>query len=332
MIRNNALCFFVLALSLAAADPAWAQDQAKDYARDYPNKSVRLVVPYPPGGGMDVTGRILADRLGAILGQQFVVEDHPGASGTIGAEAVARGAHDGYTLLLCPSDFSTAPSLLPQLNFDPSKELVPIAMVSDNPILVVANANAPFNDLKGMLATAKANPNGLDYATPGSGSLNHVIGEWIGVTAHIKVQQVPYKGGVEAADAVASGDIPIGILSTPSVYPALIDAGKVKVIALTGKRSPSLPASWPTLVDGGLPIEATIWIGIFAPASTPQPIVAKLDQAIGQALKDGLLRKRMDGIGFSPEYLGQTAFAVRIDADRALYEPIIQQSGIAVAR
>src|ERR1700761_1565805 len=107
MIRNNALGFLTLALSLIAANPGWAQDDPKDY----PNKSVRLVVPYPPGGGMDVTGRVVAERLGAILGQQFVVENRPGASGTIGAEAVARGAHDGYTLLLCPSDFSTAPSL-----------------------------------------------------------------------------------------------------------------------------------------------------------------------------------------------------------------------------
>ncbi|HEX4409417.1 MAG TPA: tripartite tricarboxylate transporter substrate-binding protein [Xanthobacteraceae bacterium] len=321
MIRGSAICFLFFALSLFAA-----------HAEDYPNRSVRIVVPYPPGGGVDVTARVVGQKLGEILGQQFIVDNRPGASGTIGAEAVAHGNPDGYTLLLSTSDFSTAPELLPKLNFDPQKDLLPVAIVSDNPMIVVANANAPFHDLKGLLETARANANGMNYATPGSGSLNHVIGEWIGVTAHIKVLQVPFKGGVEASTAVASGDVPVGIVSTPSVYPALIDAGKINVIALTGRRSPFLPASWPTLAEAGLPIDARLWLGVFVPAGTPQSIVSRLDQAIGQAMQDDAVRKRMNDIGFGPDYLDRAAFAARIAADAARYGPIIRQSGITAER
>ncbi len=321
MIYRSAVCLIALALSLFAAR-----------ADDYPNRAVRIVVPYPPGGGMDVTARVVGQKLGEILGQQFVIENRPGASGTIGAEVVAHGNPDGYTLLLIPSDFSTAPTLLPKLNFDPAKDLLPVAMVSDNPMLVVANANAPFNDMEGLLEAARNNPNGMTYATPGSGSLDHVIGEWIGVTAHIKMQQVPFKGGVDAAAAIAAGDIPVGIVSTPSVYPALIDAGKIKVIALTGPRNATLPTSWLTLSESGLPIDATLWIGIFAPAGTPPAIVSRLNRAIGEALADNGVRKHINDIGFSPEYLEQSAFVARIAADAARYAPIIEQSGIAAGR
>ena len=204
------------------------------HAQDYPNRPIRLVVPYPPGGGMDVTARAIGQNFGEILGQQFVMEFRPGASGTIGAETVARAAPDGYTLLLIPSDFVTAPSIMPRMNFNPTKDLAPLAMVSDNPMIVVASGTAPFSDVKGWLDAAKASPDGIAYATPGSGTLDHVIGEWIGVTAHVKLFAVPYKGGVEAAAAVVAGDVPVGIVSTPSIYPGLTSAGKVKVIAFDG--------------------------------------------------------------------------------------------------
>lgn len=281
---------------------------------------------------MDVTARVLGQKLGEILGQQFVVEYRAGASGTIGAEAVARAAPDGYTLLLIPSDLVTAPALMPRMNFDPTKSLTPIAMVSDNPMIVIAGESAPFSDVKGFLEAARASPDGIAYATPGSGSLNHVIGEWIGVTAHVKLLQVPYKGGVDAAAAVVAGDVPVGIVSTPSIYPGLTSAGKVKVIALTGDRPPTLPSSWATLSESGLPINATLWLGIFAPSGIPDEIVSRLERAIGQALQDDTVRKHMNDIGFSPLFLDQTAFVERIRVDSSHYEPIIRQTGIASDR
>ena len=321
MFRKCWISSLALTLSLVAAQ-----------GQDFPDRLVRLVVPYPPGGGMDFTARVLGQELGEILGQQFVVEYRAGASGTIGAEAVARASPDGYTLLLIPSDFVTAPALMPRMNFNPTNDLTPIAMISDNPMVVIAGANAPFSDVKGWLDAAKASPDGMTYATPGSGTLDHVIGEWIGVTAHVKLLQVPYKGGVDAAAAVVAGDVPVGIVSTPSIYPALTGAGKVKVIALTGDRPPNLPPSWATLSDSGLPINATLWLGIFAPSGVPDAIVSRLDRAISQALRDDTVRKRMNDIGFSPQFLDQAAFVERIRIDSSHYEPIIQQTGIALER
>jgi tripartite-type tricarboxylate transporter receptor subunit TctC len=321
IIRNCWISLLALALSVVAA-----------LGQDFPDRVVRVIVPYPPGGGMDVTTRILGQKLGEILGQQFVVEYRPGASGTIGAEAVARANPDGYTLLLIPSDFVTAPALMPRMNFNPTKDLAPVAMVSDNPMIIFASGTAPFSDVKGWLAAARASPDGMAYATPGSGTLDHVIGEWIGVTAHVKLLQVPYKGGVDAAAAVLAGDVPVGIVSTPSIYPALTGAGKVKVIALTGNRPPTLPPSWATLSESGLPVNAMLWLGIFAPAGVPDAIISRLDRAISQALQDDTVRKRMNDIGFSPQFLDQAAFVERIRVDTSHYEPIIRQTGIALER
>jgi len=326
IFRKCRASLLALALSLVAVSLVAAQGQ------DFPDRAVRLVVPYPPGGGMDVTARVLGQELGTILGQQFVVEYRAGASGTIGAEAVARASPDGYTLLLIPSDFVTAPALMPRMNFNPTKDLTPIAMVSDNPMVVVAGASAPFSDVRGLLEAARASPDGIAYATPGSGTLDHVIGEWIGVTAHVKLLQIPYKGGVEAAAAVVAGDVPLGIVSTPSIYPGLTGAGKVKVIALTGDRPPTLPSSWPTLSENGLPINATLWLGIFAPSGLPDAVVSRLDRAISQALQDDTVRKRMNDIGFNPQFLDQAAFVERIRVDSSHYEPIIRQTGIALER
>jgi tripartite-type tricarboxylate transporter receptor subunit TctC len=321
IFRKCRISLLALALSLVAAQ-----------GQDFPDRAVRLIVPYPPGGGMDVTARALGQKLGEILGQQFTVEYRAGASGTIGAETVARATPDGYTLLLIPSDFVTAPSIMPRMNFNPTKDLTPIAMVSDNPMIIVAGGNAPFSDVKGWLDAAKASPDGMAYATPGSGTLDHVIGEWIGITAHVKFVQVPYKGGVEAAAAVVAGDVPVGIVSTPSIYPGLTSAGKVKVIALTGDRPRTLPPSWTTLSENGLPISATLWLGIFAPAGVPDAIISRLDQAIGRALQDDTVRKHMNDIGFSPLFLDQAAFVERIRVDSSHYEPIIRQTGIASDR
>jgi tripartite-type tricarboxylate transporter receptor subunit TctC len=315
--------FSLLALALSCAGI---------HAQEYPSRPIRFVVPYPPGGGMDVTARAIGQKLGEILGQPLVIEFRAGASGTIGAESVARAAPDGYTLLLIPSDFVTAPSIMPRMNFNPTKDLAPLAMVSDNPMIVIAGAAAPFNDVKGWLDAAKASPDGMAYATPGTGTLDHVIGEWIGVTAHVKLLQVPYKGGVEAAAAIVAGDVPVGIVSTPSIYPGLTGAGKVKVIALTGDRPPTLPSSWTTLAENGLPINATLWLGIFAPSGIPDAVVSQLDRAIGQALQDDTVRKHMNDIGFSPQFLGQAAFVDRIRVDSSHYEPIIRQTGIASER
>ena len=302
------------------------------HAEEYPTRPIRMIVPYPAGGVADVTARIIGQRLGEILGQQIVVDNRPGASGTLGANAVAKAPADGYTLLLTPGDFITMPSLVPPMAFDPHKDLLPIAMVSSNPMIVVANVAAPFNNVKELIAAAKAQPGNIAYSTPGTGTINHVAGEWMAVAANIKLLHVPYRGGPASANGIAAGDVPLGVVS-PSSGKALIEGGKVKVIALTGKRRPSsVPASWQTLDENGLAVDAVLWNGLFAPAGTPAEIVNRLDKEVARVLRDEQVRTLLSNSGIDADLISQAAFGERIRADAARYDEIIRQTGIRIER
>ena len=313
----------MLALLLLAA-PALAQN--------YPTKPIRMIVPYPAGGVADVSARIVAQKLGESVGQQVVIENRAGASGTLGANAVAKAAPDGYTLLLSPGDFVTMPTLLPPMTFDPDKDLVPITMVSRNPLLLVANTGAAFGNVRELLAAAKANPGNVAYSTPGNGTINHLAGEWFAIEGGVKFLHVPYRGGVASANGVAAGDVPFGVVS-PSSGAALVDAGKVKVIALTGAERPSFaPADWPTLAESGLPVDVVLWNGLFAPAGTPPAIVNKLDQEVGRILRDEGVRKLLNAAGIEAAPISQAAFVERIHDEAARYTRIIDKTGIRVER
>jgi tripartite-type tricarboxylate transporter receptor subunit TctC len=321
LLISSRRAFAVFALAAFAMSAAGADD--------YPTKAIRLIVPYPVGGGIDVVARIFQEKLGEALGQQIVVENRPGASGAVGAQFVSKAEPDGYTLLFCASDFISIPQLMPQMSFNPMKELLPVAMVTNSPMVLVAGANAPFNDVKGVLDAAKTNPNGLAYATPGQGTVNNVIGQWIAVSAHIKMLQIAYRSGLAAAEDIAAGDVPLGIVQPVAVYPGLVDAGKIKVIALTGAKRPDfVPASWRTLADSGLPIDATLWLGLFAPLATPDAVVARIDQAVIAVVADKDIRKRMNDTGINPEHVGPALFAEKIRSDAARYDAIIRQAGM----
>ena len=302
-------------------------------AEGYPDRPIRIVTPYAAGGTVDVSARIVGEELGPILGQQIVIESKVGASGMFGASVVAKAPADRYTLFFCSGDVITLAALKPRMDVDVKTQLLPIAMVNGNPMLIVANAKAPFNDVKEMVQLAKASPHPLNYGTLGRGTISDVLGQWIAIETGIKLQPIPYQGGSQAAIGVAGGEITLGIFSPPAVYPSLVDAGKIKVLAMTSKdRFSHLPSSWPTLIESGLPIEALNWQGVFAPAGTPNAIVARLDQALRQTLQDHSIAKRMNALGTAPQYLPQPAFIERIQADTARYARIIQQAGIEIER
>jgi tripartite-type tricarboxylate transporter receptor subunit TctC len=302
------------------------------HAEEYPTRPIHMIVPYPAGGVADVTARIIGQRLGEILGQQIVIDNRPGASGTLGANVVAKALPDGYTLLLTPGDFITMPSLVPPMAFDPHKDLVPIAMVTSNPMIVVANIAAPFNNVKELIDAAKAQPGAIAYSTPGTGTINHVAGEWMAAAANIKLLHVPYRGGPASANGIAAGDVPLGVVS-PSSGKALIDGGRVKVIALTGKRRPSsVPASWQTLDENGLAVDAVLWNGLFAPAGTPAAIVNRLDQEVARIMREDRIRTFLSNSGIDADLISQAAFGERIRTDAARYDDIIRQTGIKINR
>ncbi len=302
------------------------------YAQTYPTRPIRFIVPFPAGGVTDVTARLISQRLGEALGQTIVVENRTGASGTLGVDAATKATPDGYTLLFTTGDFITTPTLMPKVSFDPYKDLIPIVQVATAPLLLGAHAAGSIGSVKELIAQAKGNPDKIAYSSPGNGTINQLAVEWLGIEAKLKFLHVPYRGGAPAAVAVAAGDVPIGAL-TPSSAQPLLAAGKVKVLALMTKDRPSFaPASWPTLAEQGLAVDAALWVALFAPAGTPQPIVDRLDQEVLRILKDEGVRKRFNTLGTEASGISQKTFVARIRTDAARYLEIIKQTGIKVAQ
>jgi tripartite-type tricarboxylate transporter receptor subunit TctC len=316
------LALVILGLSAIAAQ-----------GEEYPSRPIRMIVSQPPGGVVDLSARIVGEKLSGILGRQIVIEGRPGGFGVLAASDVAKAPADGYTLLFCSGDVITLASLKPHVDVDFARQLLPAAMINSNPLVIVANARAPFSSMKQMVEAAKASAYPLAYGTPGRGSINDILGQWIALETHITLQQIPYQGGAQAAAEVAAGEIPLGIFSPPPVYPALVNAGKVKILATSSKdHPPYLPSNWPTLIESGLPIDMVSWQGLFAPAGTPDAILSRLDQAVRQALQDEALGKRMQVFGTAPLYMSRAEFAERVRTDTVRYARIIQQAGIEIER
>jgi tripartite-type tricarboxylate transporter receptor subunit TctC len=312
----------LLLAGLPVATPAPAQP--------YPTRPVRVIVPFPPGGVADVTARLIGQKLGEALGQQMVIENRTGASGILGVDAAAKAAPDGYTLLITTGDFITTPSLMPKMAFDPDKDLVPITLIATAPLLLAAQTGGPIGSVKDLLAAAKAKPGAVPFSSPGNGTINHLAVEWLAIEGAIKLLHVPYRGGAPAATAIAAGDVPIGAV-TPSSGQSLIDAGKIKPIALMARERPSFaPPEWPSLADSGMAVDAALWVGLFAPAATPAAIVARLDSEVARILQDAALRKRLNDLGAEASGLSRAAFVERIRLDAARYGKIIAQTGIRV--
>jgi tripartite-type tricarboxylate transporter receptor subunit TctC len=301
-------------------------------AQTYPTRPIRFIVPFPAGGVADVTARLIGQRLGETLGQNIIIENRTGASGTLGVDAATKAAPDGYTLLFTTGDFITTPTLMPKVAFDPYKDLIPITQVATAPLLLGAHAAGSIGSVKDLIAQARAAPGKIAYSSPGNGTINQLAVEWLAIEAKLKFLHVPYRGGAPAAVAVAAGDVPIGAL-TPSSAQPLLEAGKVKVLALMTKQRPSFaPSDWPTLAEQGLAVDAALWVALFAPTGTPQAIVDRLDEAVLRILKDEAVRKRLNALGTEASGLSQKVFVERIRADAARYLEIIKQTGIRVDR
>ena len=295
------------------------------HARDNSNRPIRIIVGSGAGGSLDVQIRIIGQALSKLLGQEVVVEDRPGGGGVIAGQVVASAPPDGTTLFAYANDLFSVAALMPRTTFDPNKQLVPISEISESPLLVVTGGHSKFSDVRAMIAVAKASPQGLAYATFAVASINNVVGQWIAKEAHIKLINVTYRSGGEAALATAAGDVSLAITSPASVYPALVNAGTVKVIAMTSAQRPTyLPASWPTLVENGLPIESATYFGVFGPAGMPETAIARLDRAFALALSDDAVGERLRHVGIFAKYLGAADFAKRIEMDRNRYEGVIQ--------
>ena len=299
-------------------------------AQTYPSRPIHLVVAIPPGGAPDIAARIVADKLTQLLGQPIVVENKPGANGNIAAEYVANSPPDGYRLLLGQdSIFVINPYLYKKMPVDVRRALVPVSGVATNSFVLAANPSVPAQNLREFIELArKANPP-LTYASGGNGSQHHLMMEMLKQRAGIDLVHVPYKGGAPATTATLAGETQVMFAGT-SVAPQ-IKAGKLRAIASTGgKRSEAFPEV-PTIGESYPGYEATIWLGVFAPAATPPPILARLREEIAKALASQDVRQRLnDAGGLQPLVVTPAEFASLIDKDAVKYGKIVREVGITV--
>ncbi|RLK39201.1 tripartite tricarboxylate transporter substrate binding protein [Cupriavidus plantarum] len=294
----------------------------------YPDRPIRLVVPYPAGGAADTVARIVAAPLGTKLGQTIVVDNRPGASGVIGAGAVAKAAPDGYTLLLDATAHSVNPSLQPKLPYDTAKDFAPISLVVLVPNLMVVPPNSPFNSPKDIVARAKATPGKLTYASAGSGTAQHLAAELFRQQSGLNMLHVPYKGGAPALSDLMGGQVDMMFSNMAASYP-LVSGKKLKVLATTGtKRSAALP-DIPTIAESGLPgYQVYEWNGLFAPAGTSAEIVGTINKAIVEVMSQPAVKERLAAIGAEASANKPEEFRAFLEAEQAKWAKVIKQGNI----
>ena len=275
---------------------------------NYPDKPVRFVVPYPPGGGTDVIARIVQDRFQALLGQPIIIDNKGGAGGSVGSELAARAAPDGYTVLFTLSSHTINPAIYPKLSFDTIKDFESIGTVASLPQILVANPMVPASTVAELVALAKAKPELLAYASVGNGSPGHLAGELFKLRTGTQMTHIPYRGGGPAVTDVISGQVPLLWVSIPAAA-QFVKTGKLKAFAVsTLKRSAAFP-DVPTVQETGVPdFEVDSWYAMFVPARTPQPVIDRLNRALNTivaepGIRDKLLAQGAEGVGGTPQTL-----------------------------
>ena len=311
---------YVGAAALAPSLPAWADES-------YPSRPVKMIVPVAAGGGTDFTARTLAEKLGVALGQPVVVENRPGASGSLGVQQAAAASPDGYTLVMPITSFPINPSLR-KLPFDTIKDFAPVVLAGTLPLVLVVNPDVPAKSVAELIALARSKPRGINFANSGNGTTAHLAGELFNRMAGTQMVSVNYKGGGPAVSDLLGGHVQVYFSTIPSVVQH-IQAGKLRALAVTGKeRSPEMP-DIPTVAESGLPdFEVTAWFGIFAPAQTPQPVVARLNAELVKILAMADVREKLANHGVepgggSPESLGR--FLV---CEVAKWGDVVREAGI----
>ncbi|MDB5893427.1 MAG: hypothetical protein JWQ88_958 [Rhodoferax sp.] len=307
----------------AAALPALAQD--------YPARTVTIVVPFTAGGGVDAIARLLADKLRTSLGQPVVIDNKPGASGMLGANAVAKARGDGYTLLLGSAGETAINPLVykGRMTYAPEKELAPITLVTRVPNVLVTSANFPAKTIEELVAYAKKNPGKVSYATSGVGNPQHLNGELLQSLAGIRLNHVPYKGSSGQLVDVASGNVDMTFVSMAGAAP-FIKGNRVKVLAVTSARRASFLPEVPTIAEYAPLASYNLdnWFGLFAPAATPAAVQARLNKAVTEALGDAELVKRLRDQGGEPAPMTQAQFREFIAAETAKYARIVDSAHI----
>ncbi len=319
LLRWLSTALIAAALPWAAAVPA--------YAQNWPTRPIKLVVPYPPGGSTDVIGRVIAEKLSGLLGQQVLIENRAGAGASIGAQLVARAPADGYTLLLSPSAVMAITPHLRRVPYDPDTDFMPIAALSSSYGIVAARKDLPVSNMTELFALARKEPGKLTFGSAGTATATHISGEVVHYKAGIKLLHIPYKGSGESLNDLMGGRI--DLIYDPIALPQ-IKAGTIKALAVTSaSRNPELP-NVPTLKEQGMEVPGGSWFGLFAPKGTPPEIISRLAAESEKAMSSPGVREQLVKFSQYPDFKGTAAFAVDIKADSAFYKDLVQRIGIKV--
>jgi tripartite-type tricarboxylate transporter receptor subunit TctC len=317
---------------LAAAVCAAVAHSPAAHAQAYPNKPVKIVVPYAPGGPNDIVARLLAEKLTQANGQTFLVENRPGGGSNIGAEAVAKSAPDGYTLLVAATSHSINMTLFPKenLKYDLAKDFSPVSLLMTGPLVLVTSPKVPAKDLKEFVALAKSKPGKMAYGSSGNGASTHLAGEMLNARAGIQTIHVPYKGSGPALTDLMGGQIDFMVDTLISSMP-FVKGNKIHALAVTGKaRSPALP-DVPTVAEQGYPgFEAVAWIGLLAPATTPPEIVAKLNADVKKILESPEVKVRLSEQGFNAEWQKPEVFGAYMKNEVQKWGAIVKSANVKV--
>ena len=320
--RRVALCAVLIAVTGAVA-PASAQD--------YPNRPVRIVVPFAAGGGVDILTRALAQPLGERLGQQVIVDDKPGAGGNLGVDAVAKAPADGYTLVMATTGTHTInPGLYPKLPFDAERDFKPVTLIASVPNLLVVNPALGVDSAAALVALAKSKPGALSFASFGNGASNHLSGEMLKSLTGIDVAHVPYKSAPQAVTDLMAGQTAFAFVNTPLALPH-VRSGKLKALAVTGAKRSAATPEFPTMQEAGVPgFVVESWYGLMAPAGTPDAVIARLHKETLAVLATNEVREFFAKQGADVVTSSPAEFAAMVRTERARWADVIRTSGAKV--
>ena len=296
-------------------------------AQDYPTRPVKIFIAFPVGGLLDTVSRIVGEKLGGLLGQQFVIEARPGAGGTIATLAVAKADPDGYTLMMINDNHALNPSVFKNIPYDSVKDFAPIGFVGYTPLILAANPAVPAKDVKTLVALAKEKPDGFTYGSVGVGSASHLAGEMLAAGAGVKLLHIPYRGGAPAMNDLIAGHVNTMFLSPVIGLPHL-QAGKLKALALAAPKRLEVLPDIPTMAEAGFPVDASYWFGLVAPAGTPPAVIARLEKALADVLEMPDVRKRLTDMGAVVTPLKSKEFGDYIRSEITKWADVVNKAGV----
>jgi tripartite-type tricarboxylate transporter receptor subunit TctC len=289
-----------------------------------------VIVPFPPAGGTDIIARLLATKISERLGVNFVIDNRPGAGGSIGAEIVARAPADGYTILIASSSHTINPAVYKKLGYDAARDFAPVSLITSGPGILVVHPSVPATTVKELIALAKSKPGQLNYASAGNGTPPHLAGELFKSMAGVDLVHVPYKGNIPAFADMFAGLVSVSFPTITSGLPP-VRAGRLRGLALTSSKRSSIAPDLPTIAESGLPgYEATTWYGMLAPAGTPPAVVAKLYDSVAEVLKTSDMRDKLLAQGLEPVGSTPAEFTAMIAAEIPKWRKVVAAAGVKV--